>query len=65
MIETMDDQMVDILRAKSPLERLEIAFGMWRSAREMLNNMIAAEHRSWNEERVAREVARRMSHGAC
>ena len=31
-LEMMDDAMADVLRAKTPAERLAIANGMWRSA---------------------------------
>jgi hypothetical protein len=65
VIETLDDQTADILRRKGHAERLEMAFGMWRSARELITSILTAEHPDWTEEEVASEVARRLSHGAC
>ena len=62
VIEVMDNAMVEILRRKTPAERLAITFGMWESAREMLTNLIRAEHQHWTEQDVAAEVARRLSH---
>lgn len=65
VVETMDSRMVAVLRAKTPTERLAIAFGMWRSARDMLTSLLSHQHPEWSGKRVAAEVARRLSHGAC
>jgi hypothetical protein len=53
--------MVRVLTDKSPAERLAIAQGMWRSAREMLRNVPRSEHPEWTREQVDAEVARRLS----
>jgi hypothetical protein len=63
-MEIMDDAMADILRQKTPAERLAIANGMWRFARDMLRAVIARENPGWTEDEVNRMVARRLSHGA-
>jgi Rv0078B-related antitoxin len=63
-VELMDDAMADVLRAKSPAERLAIANGMWRSARRMIEAILRAERPDWSDHEIRREVARRMSHGA-
>jgi hypothetical protein len=63
-VEVMDDAMAAVLRAKSPAERLAIANGMWRSARRMIEAILRAERPDWSDDRIRREVARRMSHGA-
>jgi len=63
VIEVMSDDMAEILRGKTPAERLEIAFDMWRSARNMLTSILEAQHPDWQSERIASEVARRLSHG--
>ncbi len=46
-IEVMDDAMADILRKKTGLERLEIAFGMWECAQEMIQYRVEDEHQLW------------------
>lgn len=63
-IEVMDDAMADILRQKTERERLEIAFGMWRFARDMIRANAEADHPEWTEGEIRRYVASRMSHGA-
>jgi len=63
-IEIIDDAMVDVLKRKSPTERLQIAFGLWRSARYQLQNQLQSLHPDWDRDKLNREVAKRMSHGA-
>jgi hypothetical protein len=63
-IEMVDDQMADILRAKTGAERLRIASDMYASARRMLLSHLRAEHADWDEQRLLREATRRLSHGA-
>lgn len=62
-IEVVDDETARILRGKTGAERLAIASAMYVSARNMLLSHLAAEHPDWSEEQVAREAARRLSHG--
>lgn len=62
--DVIDPMMVQILAAKTESERLEIAWGMWRSARDMLSNLVAAEHPELSAQERETIVARRLSHGA-
>jgi len=61
--EMIDDAMVEVLRAKSPAERLVISNRMWRSARKIVEAVLRTEHTDWSDEAIVREIARRMSHG--
>lgn len=63
-IEVVDDVMAEIYKKRLPMERLQIAFGLWRSARLQLFNCIRSLHPGWDEEHIQREVVRRISHGA-
>lgn len=63
VFEGVDPAMVEVLRAKSPAERLAIASGMWRSARDMLQRLLRAEHPDWTAAELERAVAQRLSHG--
>lgn len=63
-IEVVDEAMAEVLRRKSPAERIAIGFEMWSSAIKMLTAHLKSSHPDWSVEEVQREVARRMSHGA-
>ena len=63
-IEVIDEAMAAVLRAKTGVERLRIASGMYRSAARMIRGKLLADHPEWSEEEIARETARRLSHGA-
>lgn len=56
--------MAAVLRAKSGVERLRIASGMYRSAARMIRGKLRGDHPDWSEEEITRETARRLSHGA-
>lgn len=62
VVEVIDRAQVEVLRKQTPQERLQLAAGMWETARVMLRGAIAQEHPEWNEETVNREVARRICH---
>ncbi len=63
-IEVLDDGMVQVFRAKSGAERLQIASDLFSSARRMIISMLHAEHPEWDEKTLHAEAARRLSHGA-
>lgn len=62
VIEVVDWEMAAVLRAKTPAERLEIAWGLWEFARNTLRRRIAAEHPDWTKVQVHRAAAQRMLH---
>lgn len=62
-VDHIEPEMVRILREKTPAERLAIANGMWRSARDMLRNLLRAEHPEWSDDKVDAAVARRLADG--
>ena len=61
--EVLDDRMAAILRSKTPAERLAMAFGMWRFARDLISRNARRDHPEWTESELTLHVARRMSHG--
>jgi hypothetical protein len=63
-IEVVDDAMAEILRRKTPAERIRIGFTLWTSARDMLMTHLKKTHPDWDKSRIEKEVARRLSHGA-
>ena len=60
----MSAEMVAVYQEKTPAERLQIAFGMWRSAKKIIAAAVRQQHSDWTEEQQRAEVAKRMSHGA-
>jgi hypothetical protein len=60
-IEVVDDQMVDVLRAKSGMERLKLAHEAWELARDRLTAFLGAKHPEWSRDAVLREVAKRLA----
>jgi hypothetical protein len=63
-MEFVDPIMVEVLRSKTERERLEIAFGMWRSAHAVLRSLLTAEHPNWSRDAIECETARRLALGA-
>lgn len=63
-IEIIDDQMAEILRKKTPQERIDIAFKMWDSARKMLINYFHTTHPDWDDDKIKKKTAERLSHGS-
>jgi hypothetical protein len=63
-IEVVDEALAAVLRQKTGADRLRIASGLFASARRMLTSLLRADHPDWDEQRLMREVARRLSHGA-
>ncbi len=63
-IEVMDDAMAEVLRRKTPAERLAIAHGMWRYARQLVEAGVRWRHPQWDDRAVREEVARRLLHGS-
>lgn len=63
-IEVVDDIMAEVLRLKTPAERLCIGFNLWESAFRMLKAHLGKTHPEWNTGQIEKEVAKRLSHGA-
>ncbi|MBI2480575.1 MAG: DUF559 domain-containing protein [Planctomycetia bacterium] len=62
--EIIDDQMAEILRRKTDVQRLRSVDGFWRSARAILRAAIVTEHPDWDRTRVNVEISKRISNGA-
>lgn len=60
VVETMDTMMVEVMRNKTPAERLAIAFRMWESARTMVSESVRKMHPDWSDDDVEQEIATRI-----
>lgn len=63
-IEVVDDLTAEMLRPKTPAERLAIAFDCHRTARLRVESYLRGTFPEWDDLRVTQEVARRMSRGS-
>lgn len=63
-VEVMDEAMAVVLRQKTGAARLQMASDLFSSARSMLLNHMRSTHPDWSEDRILREVTRRLSGGA-
>ncbi|MEW6097537.1 MAG: hypothetical protein AB1567_13650 [bacterium] len=63
-IEVLDEQTIEILKKKSPQQRLIIAFNMWTFAKKHLTNYLRGLYPHRDEKEIQKEVVRRLSHGA-
>ncbi len=63
-IEVVDDAVAEILRRKTPAERVAMIGDANRTMRAVIAAHIRSLHPEWDEQAVLAEVARRMSDGA-
>ena len=62
-IDRMDDATREMLRNKTPAERLAIAFECNRMMRLRLEGHFRTYHPEWSNEQILAEIARRMARG--
>lgn len=60
-IEVLDEAIVEVLRAKTPAERVAMVFEAERTMRLILDAQFRSRHPDWDDDRVAREIARRWN----
>lgn len=63
-IEVVEDEQAQVLRQKTPGERVEIVGSMWRFARLWIEGGVRSLNPGWDESQVQTEVRRRLSGGA-
>jgi hypothetical protein len=63
-VERLDEATLQMLRSKTPAERLAIAFDCNRTMRLRLEGHLRTYHPDWDDAQVAAEIARRMARGA-
>ena len=63
-IEVVDAAVAEILRRKTPAEKIKMTADCDRTMRRLLTNYLRSTFPDWDEERVRQEVVRRMTHGS-
>ena len=56
--------MADVYRRMTPDQRLAVAHGMWRYARQRIEAAVRWQHPDWDEPSVGREVSQRLLNGS-
>ena len=62
-IEVVDDAVADVLRRKTPAERVAMMFACNRTMRLLIEGRLRTVHPDWDDARISSEVARRMTRG--
>ena len=60
-IELLDESIVEVLRRKTPVERVAMVFDAERTMRLVLESHLRGRHPEWSDEQVAQEIARRRN----
>ena len=63
-VELLDLRVVEILRRKTPAERLAMAFAAHGTMRLRMEGHLRSQHPEWDTPTVMREIARRIIAGA-
>lgn len=63
-LEIIDDAVAEILRTKTVAERFAMIDQFWHLASQSIRARIVHEYPEWSRDKIQRELARRMSHGA-
>ena len=63
-IEVPDQAIVEILRTKTPAERLAMVFAANRTMRLRLAGHLRTYHPDWTDDEIQREIAKRMLGGS-
>ena len=60
-IEILDEAIVEVLRAKTPAQRVAMVFDAERTMRQLLEGHFRSRHPDWDDDRVFLEIARRWN----
>lgn len=62
-IEVVDQAVADMMRRKSPAEKIALVGAAHRMAKRLMAGGIRRNHADWTEEQIQAEVCRRLLHG--
>ncbi len=63
-IEVLDEALADVLRRKTPAEKIQMIAAAHRTARQLIGAGVRHQHPDWDDARVEAEVLRRLTRGA-
>lgn len=62
-IEVIDDQLAEVLRSKTPAERVQMIGAANRTARLLAAAGVRYQHPEWNDVQIQAEIIRRVTGG--
>ena len=62
-IEVLDDALADVLRRKTPAEKIQMIAAAHRTARQLIAAGVRHQHPEWGDAQVEAEVVRRLTRG--
>jgi hypothetical protein len=63
-IEVLDEALADVLRHKTPAEKVRMIAAAHRTARQLIEAGVRHQHPDWDDVSVEAEVLRRLTRGA-
>jgi hypothetical protein len=63
-IEVVDDAVADVLRTKTPAERVAMIGACNRTMRALIEGALKTRHPEWDDATIKRAVAQRMAGGS-
>lgn len=63
-IEALDEALADVLRRKTPAEKIQMIAAAHRTARQLIRAGVRHQHPDWDDAQVEAEVLRRLTRGA-
>ena len=63
-IEVVDDRLAEVLRQRTPAQRVRMISQAHRTMRLVVEGGVRTRHPDWKDDRVKAEVVRRMTRGA-
>jgi len=63
-IEMVDDTVAEILRRKTPAERIQIACDLWASVHRMLTTYLRKTHPEWDSRKIEQEGLMKLGTGS-
>ena len=63
-VELLSENMIKVIKSKTPAERLQNAFRLSNLARARLEAYLRHRHPHWNDTQVKQEIAKKIANGS-
>lgn len=62
-IEAIDDKIAEIMKTKSGMERLNMAWDAWAFFEKRIKIHLKNKHPEWTEDQIQKEIVKRVTYG--